>query len=351
MVMARGSQILLSTALALLLAECAARCAEWLHPSSDAVAFAYSPYRMLKMTHAPWPLNRDGFRAAELETYGLSGRDSFLIEFLGGSVCLGVGDDPGETVPDRIGDLMRAAGMSRVQVLNLCQGGATSAQELAILIEYGLPLHPQAVLLFDGANDILHPSPVGEDDAPNLPYLNSQLEARVDGRDGLSHFALARVAARVSRRYREPASNQEPVSVTDIVDSYVYHLSLARTLSESRQAFFAVLFQPTLHLEKPWSQDEAAMWRTRRPHDAASFSQEIHDRYGQARDSVIQWSASKGTALFDLSSTFDSSSQRIYSDSVHFHGHQGYVMLTAELARQGLLKRLCERYEAWQTGL
>ena len=66
----------------------------------------------------------------------------------------------------------------------MCQGGATSAQELAILIEYGLPLHPQAVLSFDGANDVLHPRPIGDDDAANLPYQNAQFEARVDGQDG-----------------------------------------------------------------------------------------------------------------------------------------------------------------------
>ena len=350
--MARGLLILANSALALMLAECAARCAEWLHPSSDAVAFAYSPYRMLKMKQAPWPLNSAGFRAEELETYGAaSGHDSFLIEFLGGSVCLGVGNNPGEPLPERIEGALKAAHMGRVRVLNLCQGGATSAQELAILIEYGLPLQPQAVLFFDGANDILHPGPVGEDDAPNLPYLNSQMEARVDGRDALSHLALARVAARLSQRFYAVASSGKPVAVSAIVDSYLYHLSLARTLSESKQAFFAVLFQPTLHFDKTWSQEEADMWRTRRPHDGAYLSRIIQERYAHARNAAIQWSGMTGTSFFDLTAAFKTAPESIYSDSVHFRGSRGYELLTAELARQGLLERLRERYQAWEAEL
>src|SRR5206468_1837985 len=92
----RNTSIVVFTTLALaLLAEGGARIAEWLHPNHQALSFSYAPYRMLRMTKGPWALNRDGFRARELETY----RDSFLVEFLGGSVCLGVGVNPGRTVP------------------------------------------------------------------------------------------------------------------------------------------------------------------------------------------------------------------------------------------------------------
>ena len=126
----RVSLILVNTLLGLALAEGAARLAEWLHPSREQVAFEYAPYRMLRMSRAPWPLNRDGFRAQELETY----RGKFLVEFLGGSVCLGVGTNPGRSVPERVEDALHAAGMPRAAVLDLCQGGAPSAQELAIFL-------------------------------------------------------------------------------------------------------------------------------------------------------------------------------------------------------------------------
>lgn len=343
------SVIVVNTLMAFGLAEGAARLAEKLHPGGGQITFEYSPYRMLKMDRAPWPLDRDGFRAADLRSY----RGTFLVEFVGGSVCLGVGEDPGETVPERLEEALHGLGLSRARVLNLCQGGTTSAQELAILIEYGLPLHPQAVLSFDGANDILHPRPVGEDGAANLPYENTQLAARVDGGDGLSHLALARVALRVAARFRSPekASEGAPVALGAIVDSYLYHLSLARTLAEAQHGFYAVLLQPTLHLDKPWSSQEKVLWRSARPADGDRLTGLIRGRYAQTREAVAQWAASSSTPLYDLTRVFAATSQPVYSDSVHFHGSRGYALIFAELEREGLLDCLRQRYRDWEKGL
>lgn len=340
--------IALNTLLALGLAEGAARLAERIHPGGDQVSFVYSPYRMLKMDRAPWPLDRDGFRAQELETY----RGSFLVEFVGGSVCLGVGDHPGETIPERLEGALRQVGLARAKILNLCQGGATSAQELAILIEYGLRLDPQAVLSFDGANDILHPRPSGPDDAANLPYKNAQLETRVDGGDALSHLALARVAFRLTARFHSPAPAQgEPVATGAIIDSYLYHLGLARTLSRAQHAFYAVLLQPTLHLDKPWSRQEQELWRTARPRDGAALTVAIRERYRQTRAATAQWAKASGTPLYDLTRAFAATSEPVYYDSVHFRGSRGYEVLFTELEQQGLIDGLRERYREWETGL
>ena len=59
--MQRGAVILLITLALLALAEGLARLAEWVHPGGDRLAFAYSPYRMLKMARAPWPLDSRRF--------------------------------------------------------------------------------------------------------------------------------------------------------------------------------------------------------------------------------------------------------------------------------------------------
>jgi hypothetical protein len=346
--MQRVFLIFLNTLLLLAVAEGAARVAERFRPGGDEVAFVYSPYRMLKMQRAPWPLNREGFRAEEFSAY----RGSFLIEFLGGSVCLGVGDHPGATVPERLEAALHQAGLARARVLNLCQGGATSAQELAILVEYGLALHPQAVFSFDCANDVLHPRPIGEDDAANLPYENSRLEARVDGRDALSHMALFRVAGRLSARFPAPAWERgEPVPIAAILDSYLYHLNLARTLTENSHGVYAVLLQPTLHLDKPWSAEESSMWSAARPRDGLLLTQLIHDRYTEARSAARLWAASRGATLYDLTRVFLNAPEPLYSDSVHFRGARGYELIFAELQRQGLMARLRRRYQAWETGL
>lgn len=247
--------------------------------------------------------------------------------------------------------------MSRARVLNLCQGGATSAQELAILVEYGLRLDPQAVLAFDGANDVLHPRPIGEDDGANLPYENAQLEARVDGRDALSHLALARMmlrlAAHAPERERGSAGDADAVPIGSIIESYLYHLSLQRELAGSRGGFYAVLLQPTLHLDKPWSREESAMWRKARPRDGAKLTGLIEARYSETRQAVQHWAAKPGaaehgTALYDLTGAFRTTSERLYSDSVHFRGPRGYQLLFAELERQGLIASLAERYRAWE---
>jgi lysophospholipase L1-like esterase len=340
--MTRAALIFFQMLILLMLAEGAARMAEWWRPKSEELAFDYAPYRMLRMTRAPWPLNRDGFRARELESY----RHTFLVEFLGGSVCLGVGNHPGRTLPERLEAALEARGLGRAAVLNLCQGGATSAQELAIFLQYGLPLDPQVVLSFDGANDLLHPRPVGEDEAPNLPYRNAQMRAWFEGHHtALSHLALARVAGRLMKPtlVTGPAVPEEM-----ILDSYEYATGVAKTLAESRGAMYAVLFQPALHYRKPWSEEEKKMWRERSGRDGEQTSRRARELYAEAAPRLERWAASHGTAFLDLTGVFEHSSKTIYSDSVHFTGERGYAALFGEVERQGLVDRIAARYRQWE---
>ena len=170
-------------------------------------------------------------------------------------------------------------------------------------------------------------------------------------------MALARVALRLESRFRAPAlsspslASQAPVAIESILDSYLYHLSLARSLTEAQHGFYAVLLQPTLHLDKPWSPQESLIWHTAHPRDAASFTLLIHDRYAEARQAAGRWSASNGVTLYDLTRVFSDAPEAVYSDSVHFRGPRGYEMLFAELERQGLITSLRQRYQAWETGL
>ncbi len=343
--MARVTWMFFNTVLLLALVEGGARIAEWLHPPVEELSFDYAPYRMLKMSRAPWPLNHEGFRARELETY----RNTFLIEFLGGSVCLGVGTNPGRTLPERLEDSLHQAGLGRAAVLNLCQGGATSAQELAIFLEYGLPLAPQVVLSFDGANDLMHPRPLGEDDAANLPYHDREMRALFEGHHTwVAHLALTRVAARIAA-HRAPDSAGPPVSADSILNSYLYATDVVRTLTGAQGGWYAVLFQPTLHYRKPWSDAERAMWRDRRPGDGEAVSKRAAELYGQARTALTDWSKATGATVFDLSGAFAGTSETVYSDSVHFSGPTGYARLATELAQQGWIERITERYRAWDS--
>ena len=340
--MTRVALALFQTLILLTLAEGAARMAEWLRPQSQDVAFDYAPYRMLRMTRAPWPLNRDGFRARELETY----RNTFLIEFLGGSVCLGVGTGAGPTLPERFQAGLDARGLSRAAVLNLCQGGATSAQELAIFIQYGLPLDPQVVLSFDGANDLLHPRPIGADEAPNLPYRNAQMRAWFEGHHtALAHLALVRVAGRIMK---PPPDTGPAVSEEAILRSYEYAIGVTKSLAEARGARYAVLFQPALHYQKPWSEAEKKMWRERSGKDGEQTSRQARERYAAAAPELGRWAAAHGTTFLDLTGAFAHTSETVYSDSVHFTGERGYAALFDEVERRGLLDRIVARYLRWE---
>jgi hypothetical protein len=344
----RISIVILQSLLLFGLGEAGARLAERVRKPEGGVTFDYAPYRMLRMVSAPWSLNREGFRARELETY----RNTFLVEFLGASVCLGVGTNPGAIVPDRVERLLHEAGMTEASVLNLCQGGSTSAQELAIFLEYGLPLSPQVVLSFNGANDLMHPRPVGEDDAANLPYRNRDITAHFDGHHLFAdHLALIRISGRVAGRLlpdgvvRASAAGVPPKT---ILNSYLYSTDVVRTLTEAQGGWYAVLFQPTLHYEKPWSGEERRMWSARRPGDGAAISRYVSELYGSTAAALGEWSQETGAGFFDLSGAFARTTETVYSDSVHFTGECGYETLERELVRQGLIEKIGERYRLWE---
>lgn len=348
--MTRPARILIHTIFLLALAEGAARVAEWVHPPVEDVTFGYAPYRMLKMTKAPWALNRAGFRAKDWDAYG----DTFRIEFLGGSVCLGVGTNPGRTLPERLEDALRAAGLEKASVLNLCQAGATSGQELAIFLEYGLPLKPQVVLSFDGANDLMHPRPIGQDDAPNLPYKNAEMQSLFEGQGTLAvHLALVRVAVRWrnSRAPIAPSQAAPAVPVDAILDSYFYSANVVRTLTEAQGGLYGILFQPTLHFEKPWSREEEKMWRERSPREGADISRAAREIYTAATRRLRNRAAGDSALVFDLTRVFAHTPETIYSDSVHFEGERGYAMLAAEVVKQGLVDLIAARYRQWSAGI
>lgn len=172
--------IILNLVFLLLIMETLAALYEYRKPSSanqTPIGFDYAPYRMMKTNVAPWPLNEEGFRAKPLSLYARSSDRRFQIVFLGGSVCAGYVDKIGDTLPDLLESELRKRGLDKVDVINLCQGGAVSAQELAIFIQYGLSLKPEIVVSFNGANDIFHVRPLGPNEQENLPYMNKEMRA------------------------------------------------------------------------------------------------------------------------------------------------------------------------------
>jgi hypothetical protein len=328
-------------------AELGARALEWWRPADRELRFGYAPYRMMKMVEAPFALNSDGFRAAELSTYRRE--DRFKVVFLGASVCLGVGYDTGPTLAELLESALHVRGLTRLSVINLCQGGATARQELDILLDYGLPLKPQAVISFNGANDLMHAAPLGPDAAPNLPYRDREMRALWPGGHSiLAHLALVRGMGRLARR-REPALASETVPTSVILQSYFSALEVTRGLAERARAQYAVILQPTVHFQKPWSSEEQTSWRERYPQTGERVSGIARLRYQETAAEAARWAARTGAALFDLSDAFARVHETIYSDSVHFRGPRGNQILAGELERRGLFDQLAEQYRAWES--
>jgi hypothetical protein len=346
--MVRLLTILACIALLLGLAEGTAQLLETIRPEVESVSFDYAPYRMLRMTSAPFPLNRDGFRAAELDTY----RGAFLVEFLGGSVCLGVGTNPGKPLTEQLEEALHRVGMTKAKVVNLCQGGAASAQELAIFLQYGLPMRPQVVLSFNGANDLLHPRPLGEDDHPNLPYRNREMQSLFEGHHSWpEHLALKRIGDRLGRRLSLAITVPgipAPVPSSSILESYFYVTEVIRALAEGQGGAYGLILQPALHYAKPLSSQEQLQWAERRPRDAGVAAEYARGLFLQARASAAEWSGRSGARLFDLTETFAQTPETVYSDSVHFTGATGFRMLEQELERQGIVAWIEQRYRAWE---
>jgi hypothetical protein len=239
--------------------------------------------------------------------------------------------------------------MKDALVLNLCQGGTTSAQELAIFLQYGLPLRPHVVISFNGANDLLHPAPLGDDRQANLPYHDQEIRSLFAGHHSwMEHLSVKRVFDRIHRRLTGRRNGPDEVSPKNILDSYLYTTEVIRTLTEQQSGLYGLILQPSLHYEKPWSQDEKRMWHLRHPQDATALSEYARELFAQARSAATDWSARTQGKLFDLTETFAQTPTTVYSDSVHFQGETGFRMLEQRLEQLGLVASIEERYRQWE---
>ena len=302
--------------------------------------FDYAPYRMMKVKAAPWPLNPEGFRAKPLNHYLNSSRKRFRIVFLGGSVCAGYGGNNGPPLPNLLQKRLYKLGIANVEIINLGQAGAVSAQELAILIQYGLKLKPQFVVSFNGLNDLFHPRPLGPDEAPNLPYENHLLRDLWKG-SWYNRTSLWRLLAS-----KPPAPQINEVPVESIVSSYVQTMDLTHKLTKAYGITHAVLLQPSSWLNKPLSPKERHFIETRyKPRHmkrgALLFQKAIH--------AFNDWSRQDDSRhFFDLTSAFAHEEKLIYEDTNHFANRSGYPRLLEMLENKGFIDQILNEYSAWK---
>jgi len=318
-------------------------------PEYPLMAFDYAPYRMMKAVKSPWEINKDGFRAKPFEQYQRDNNKNFRIVFLGGSACLGYGRDTGPPLSTLLEQRLHSLGFLDIEVINLAQGGAVSGQELAILIQYGLKLNPQIVVSFNGANDLMHPAPFGDDEQPNLPYLNQSMrELWHNAKSPLTYIlnttSIGRVIKGLKRRLIT-AKNSVPIE--DVVNSYTQTMEVTYRIVSSYGAEHMILLQPIITIDKPLSSEEQKYFK--RKYDTPEKISRCHMLF-ETSTSLLRSYAERnaGMDFYDLRSAFKKEYDTIYMDSLHFANNKGYPRLLAVLEHDGFINKVIEIYEKWK---
>jgi hypothetical protein len=323
---------------------------------SPLLEFEYAPYRMMKTKVAGWPINKDGFRAKPLEYYHQKSQQTFRIVFLGGSVAIGYGKNNGDPLSDLLQKRLLELGLSQVEVINLGQGGAVSAQELAILLQYGLPLRPQIVVSFNGVNDFMFPYPIGSHESPNLPYQNKRFQALwADDIDSKSmreilfrKTSTGRLLQIIKQKFQpQPSSTysiKKEVPIGEVVNSYIDTMDIINHLTKPHGITHMVMLQPTSLVNKPLSSAEREF-----------LEQEYTLKQRQRTQILFQKSAALlkeqalhgGSRFYDLTDAFSNEPQTIYMDSCHFSNIKGYPRLLEVLEQKGFIAEIRDAYNAW----
>ncbi len=109
-----------------------------------------------RYAHAPVRVNSRGLRGPEFEIEKREGL--FRVIVLGDSFAFGHGVEDDETFPAQLGaSLNEGAARPEFEVLNAGVNGYNTRQELAWLLERGLPLKPDLVILTFFHNDLGNP--------------------------------------------------------------------------------------------------------------------------------------------------------------------------------------------------
>ncbi|MBI1308653.1 MAG: hypothetical protein GC129_02185 [Proteobacteria bacterium] len=311
------------------------------------IGFDYAPYRMSKQVRADFPLNSDGFRAPELSELAKE-KDAFTVLFIGASTCVGFGKNTGEPVSALLEQELHQRGMAKARVINLCQGGAVSMQELLILLQYGLPLHPDAVVQFTGANDIFHPAPLGEDAAIGLPYEDAMMRA-------LWHrpapwVVNLRLVDHLRLWLDSPPAPERPavISSAAIAENFmqnvvnIHHLLAPDTLH-------VVLLQPSSVFRRPQPSAEEVV-RIKELHSGEDVAPLVAERYGAVAGALDTLAHQLPNFMWvDGTGIAEKAAQTVYLDSVHFDGPWGNQQLAALLAKSPAMKALRQGYKEWES--
>lgn len=215
-----------------------------------------------------------GFRQ-DRHRLGLDAKPGFKhVWMFGGSTTMGLGLRESETITARLNDALEAA-KSEWRVINLGQGGFTTAQEHLLLTELLASGHrPDAIVCYDGINELPFEGVMDQTGYPGwekqTPKSNLLLD--VQGAESARSLTLltltrwtvlddfmAKVAARASSAKGLPApagdrgGSIHPGDNWDVVARrYLVNLNLIRSASRFVKVPSLFFFQPVMQYEDHW---------------------------------------------------------------------------------------------------
>lgn len=339
------------TVLVLVAAEGLARFSRSLALRRDGLASPPSRTALSELSEQQWQ-DYDRFPYAELKPYvafgpaanyrsptlntnelGLRGRPvavpkpsgTIRITVLGGSAAFGTGaSSDAATIPAQLEEALHVAGRREIEVVNAAAPGYISGQELAKLTFEVLDLQPDAVIIYDGFNDLN--SPLMFERRPGYPSGFSWLERAAHfnsvGRvlayrtQHFLHQSGLSFWARRARGLQEGALLAPPEADAEIIATYSRHLDTMVWLAQARGAKVVCAFQPTLFAKKyPTSGEQAVLDFVERRHPG--YSKRLRELLPRAVAAMRKVAAARGVVFLDLSAIFDDIPGTIFFDTAH----------------------------------
>lgn len=178
------------------------------------------------------------------------------VFMFGGSALWGTGARDEYTIPSLLSKKLDAQGI-KVSVTNFGEAGYVSTQDMiTLMLELQKGDIPDAVIFYDGANDVFSAFQQGVAGIPENEYNRVSEFNQLNWREGLAEkLAIYRVIRGVVQSVRRPTqSAQEDTRLAGaVLDSYFSNMRIVQSLAQDYGFAVAFYWQPIIYDKKSLS--------------------------------------------------------------------------------------------------
>ncbi len=256
------------------------------------------------------------------------------VVVVGGSTVYGALDDDGETLPVHLQTVLQAALGPKVEVINAGVPSFVATREALYVKAYVLDLQPDAIVDFNGLNDVFFgtreewPAQIAQDQLGvigdgRFPDMVQMID-RTMFSDGLVAYQLRSLFPTLRDRLPQPlrARPEDHVWTANPRSTSLYagSVGLLADYADARQVPSLIALQPLLTLgKKQLTSDEQHAVTTSlawRPNSWVSEARAMYQQMTPQARSALQGSGAK---FLDLTSAFDDEAGTTYAeDAVHY---------------------------------